>query len=200
MKEPIILADGTQVYEFEEVEPETTTQSMVEVPRHDEAVAEVTYKRRRLADLPVPKENMNFLSVVLSYHMLGISNRDISIVLGVSEKRIEAVLLTDAFINLQKELTKQLLERDGDQIRTMFVQGAKKAASVVTDLLDSNDDGIALSAAKDLLDRGGHRPADIVEHRHRVEGGLTINFIQKKNENKIIDAADFEVIDNGQSS
>jgi hypothetical protein len=34
-------------------------------------------------------------------------------------------------------------------------------------------------AAKDFLDRAGHRPADIVEHRHRMDGGLTIEIIRK---------------------
>jgi hypothetical protein len=31
----------------------------------------------------------------------------------------------------------------------------------------------------DVLDRAGHRPADVVEHRVRMEGALTIEFIEK---------------------
>ena len=53
----------------------------------------------------------------------------------------------------------------------------------------------ALDAAKDVLDRGGHRPVDIVEHINRMDGELRIVHI-KKDENAInnIQDATFEEV------
>ena len=53
----------------------------------------------------------------------------------------------------------------------------------------------ALEAAKDILDRGGHRPVDIVEHINRMDGELRIVHI-KKDESAIskIQDAEFEEI------
>jgi hypothetical protein len=36
-----------------------------------------------------------------------------------------------------------------------------------------------MSAARDILDRSGHRPADVVEHRHRMDGGLVIEVVRR---------------------
>ena len=37
----------------------------------------------------------------------------------------------------------------------------------------------ALAAAQDILDRGGHRPVDIVEHVNKMDGELRIVHITK---------------------
>jgi hypothetical protein len=45
-----------------------------------------------------------------------------------------------------------------------------------------------MAAAKDVLDRSGHRPSDVVEHRHRMDGGLVIEIVKR-------DGAQMPVID-----
>lgn len=188
--EPLKLADGTLIYpEGEEPEKE---QSLVEIPRHDEAVEDVTYRRRRLSELPETPDRMNVLSVILTYHILGVSNYDIATVLGISETRVERVLLSDTFIELQRHMADQILEKDADEIRSVFSRGAKKAARRVERIIEGEDDTLALSASKDFLDRAGHRPVDIVEHKHKLEGGLTINYVQKKDESRLIDVVDID--------
>ena len=37
----------------------------------------------------------------------------------------------------------------------------------------------ALAAAQDILDRGGHRPVDVVEHINKMDGELRIVHITK---------------------
>jgi hypothetical protein len=44
-----------------------------------------------------------------------------------------------------------------------------------------------MTAAKDVLDRAGQRPVDIIEHRHKMEGGLTIEYVDKKDDIPTID-------------
>ena len=180
--EPLILADGTVIYPASDEEEEKQA-PYVDVPRHDEAVKEVTKRRRRLNELPEVPQRMNLLAIILTYHLLGVSNEDIASVLEIPLQRVTDVLLTDAFVSLQQEIVKQILENDSDEIRTIFRRGAKKAAKTVEDLVDSSNAAIALAAAKDILDRDGHRPSDVVEHRHSLEGGLTIQYVQKKPEN-----------------
>jgi len=46
--------------------------------------------------------------------------------------------------------------------------------------MSESDAKNALKAAQDILDRAGHRPADIVMHQHKVEGGLKIEYISRK--------------------
>jgi hypothetical protein len=55
--------------------------------------------------------------------------------------------------------------------------------------LENNEVGLGtrLGVAKDVLDRAGHRPADIIEHRHKMEGGLTIEYVEKKDDIPTID-------------
>jgi hypothetical protein len=42
---------------------------------------------------------------------------------------------------------------------------------------------LAFKASQDILDRAGHRPADVIEHRHRMEDSLNI-VITKRDETK----------------
>ena len=55
------------------------------------------------------------------------------------------------------------------------------------DLLDSDSESTRGVAAKDVLDRAGQRPVDVVEHRHKMEGGLTIEYVEKKDDIPTID-------------
>jgi hypothetical protein len=44
-----------------------------------------------------------------------------------------------------------------------------------------------MAAARDILDRSGHRPSDVVEHRHRMDGGLVIEIVRRDAVLPIID-------------
>ena len=49
----------------------------------------------------------------------------------------------------------------------------------MVEALDAGSRTDRMSAARDILDRSGHRPADVVEHRHRVDGGLVIEYVKR---------------------
>ena len=69
----------------------------------------------------------------------------------------------------------------------MFADKSRNAATTVVGLLNSDNETTQLSAAKDILDRAGHRPVDVIEHRHKMEGGLTIEYVEKKDDIPTID-------------
>ena len=72
-------------------------------------------------------------------------------------------------------------------VRGMFVEKSRRAADVMFELLDSDSEATKGAAAKDVLDRAGQRPIDVIEHRHKMEGGLTIEYVEKKDDIPTID-------------
>jgi hypothetical protein len=53
------------------------------------------------------------------------------------------------------------------------------AAKKIINLAQSDAEVLAFKASQDVLDRAGHRPVDIVEHRHKMEDALNIVYIKK---------------------
>lgn len=151
----------------------------VAVPTNTEAVREVTRARRRIADLPDTPERMNIISCVASYYLFGLSDFEIAHALNVTEQQVGNIKTTDAFNKLIEAMTESIVEGGKDDVRMLIEQNARNAVQNIVTLMSSDDEKVAVVAAKDILDRAGHRPSDVVEHRHRIEGGLTIEYVRK---------------------
>ena len=186
--EPLILADGTKINPIDgSVVP---NEILVEVPNSTTMQREVVAARKRISDLPVPPHQMNTLSVILSYTMFGIDDEDISHCISVPADQIISIKQSDVYLDLQAQFIKTIAESDLSDVRSMFVQQSRNAANVMFSALDPEMGiGTRMSAAKDILDRAGQRPVDVVEHRHKMEGGLTIEYVVK-DENKAIPTID----------
>lgn len=172
----ITLADGTQI-------STTTGQRVlpghVVVPTNAEAVTEVTRVRRKLADLPDVPEKMNIVAAVCSYYMFGLDDWEIAHALGCTERQVQNIKLTEAFTDMMDMLQRNLIDGQAEGVRELLAKHASTAATTMVNELTSQNGQNRIVAAKDILDRAGHRPADIVEHRHKVEGGLTIEYVRK---------------------
>jgi hypothetical protein len=185
--EPLILADGTRI------DPEQGTvikdEILVAVPNTAEIKRDIIAAKRRLHDLPVPPKQMNTLSVILSYSLCGISDNDISTVLSLSSDQVVNIKQSDAYKEIQTIMVNNITESDSSSVRDMFVQHSQGAAQVMFDVMANPDVGVTtkMVAAKDVLDRAGQRPVDVVEHRHKMEGGLTIEYVEKKDDIPTID-------------
>lgn len=188
--EPLVLQDGTQIDPIDgTIVPDSP---VVEVPNTEDIQREIVATRRRMSDLPCAPERMNVISVVLAYSLFGISEEDLAVHLGVPIEQIRALKMSDAYAEIQTSLIEQIIKSDENDVRGLFVQESRSAAKKVFTLINSEDDGTALSASKDVLDRAGQRPVDVVEHRHRVEGGLTIRYLKREEEVPITpDLGDF---------
>jgi len=151
--------------------------------------------RRKIEDLPIKNSKMNTISVVLAYHLFGLSVKDISLITKLPEEQISSIIMLPAFDEMMKEVTKAIIEKDTDDVRNYISMQTKAAAKKVVDIMENGPVKYALDAAKDVLDRGGHRPVDIVEHINRMDGELRIVHI-KKDENAInnIQDATFEEV------
>jgi hypothetical protein len=185
--EPLVLADGTKINPING--KIVSDEPYVKVPNTEELKREITTARMRLSDLPAPPKQMNTISVILSYSLQGISDYDISMILSISEDAVFNIKKTDVYREVQANIIKSITESDLSDVRSLFVQKSRTAAQVMFDVLDDADVGVLtkMTAAKDVLDRAGQRPVDIIEHRHKMEGGLTIEYVDKKDDIPTID-------------
>lgn len=193
---PLVLADGTKI------DPSTgkamrdkKPSAFFEVPSPTKAQEIVAASRRSVSDMPVTPGQMNALSLVCFYTMWGLSVQDMAIQLNMSIDQIKRIKKLPEYIKLHDDIFKSVMETEANDVRGFFQQHAKNAAAKIVSLADE-EGALGFAASKDILDRAGHRPADVVEHRHRLDNSLQIEII-RKDENvssiPVIDA-DFEVI------
>ena len=180
--EPLVLADGTKINPLDG--KILKDDILVEVPNTREIQRDIVAARKRIADLPLPPEQMNTLSLVMAYTVFGLSDKDIGSILSISEDQINNIKMNDAYNELQGNLVQSIVHSDSTHVRDLFVLNSKTSAQLFVDTVNDSDMGIGtrLSAANNILDRAGHRPADIVEHRHKVEGGLRIEYVKKEDQ------------------
>jgi len=177
--EPLVLADGTKIDPKDGTVVVDSDYDLIEVPTMKQVQREYVMAQRRLSDLPVPPHKLNTISLVLCYSLLGISDKDIGVVLGLEEEQVGRVRMSDSFLEIREEVVQSVIESDQEAVRGMISQSGLIAATRMIETLNSEDESMRVSAAKDLLDRSGHRPADVIEHRHKLEGGLRIEYVTK---------------------
>lgn len=183
---PLVLADGTKINPVNgSVIKDRKYSEFVEIPAAKDAIAAVSKARRSVAELPVPGQQMNALSLVLFYTMFGLSDVDIALQLGsVSVPQVKKIKSLPEYAQLSDTMLKSVLEHEATDVRTHIAKHAMGAAQKIIDTMEE-DGAIGFAAAKDILDRAGHRPADVVEHKHKMEGGLKIEYIEKTDKNEI---------------
>lgn len=181
----LVLADGTRV--DAETGAVVAREVALETPHTNvtQKVNRIDGERRRIADLPDTPDRVNTIGIVLSYHMFGLTDDDIGAILGVPEGRITKLIASEPAQKMLERMLEFVREHDIDVIRKNLRRYENEAADAVGRLLRSDSESVVLAAAKDILDRGGHRPNDIVEHRHKVEGGLVIEVVKRDMMNEI---------------
>lgn len=191
--EPLILADGTKIDPSSGnviKDKKYARAGFIEIPNASEAVALVAKTRRAIAELPVPSQQMNVIGLVLFYSMWGLSDFDIANAIGgaLSSEQVRNIKKLPEYQSTSKDILSSVLEYEANDIRTFMQQNAKGAAQKVVNLMEE-EGALGFAAAKDILDRAGHRPADVVEHRHKLEDSLKIEFISKKSNEAIPEIA-----------
>lgn len=184
----ITLADGTKINTAngKKLRQESNLPpGYASVPTHAQAVRAVTATRMRIADLPVPPRQMNIISVILMYSMVGMLEHEIALATGITVDQVNQIRTSQAYNTMYNTVSKNIIEQDMDDVREVIKRHSIRAVEKVVEIMEESDDKNSLKAAQDVLDRAGHRPADIVQHMHNVNGGLKIEFIQKKNENAL---------------
>lgn len=182
----LTLADGTKIAQSGKVIKDKKYTQFVEVPKGSEAQAIVAKSRRSVAELPYQPGQMNVVSLVLFYSMWGLGVSDIAMQLGITSDQVKNIQSLEAYIELSEQIRKSVLEHEANDVRSLMQKHATGAAQKIIDLVEE-EGALGFAAAKDILDRAGHRPADVVEHRHKMEDVLRIEVVEKKAEPDIPD-------------
>ena len=173
---PLRLADGRVIYPDGRVEE---ANKFIEIPTAREAQQIIVNARRKLSDLPELPKTMNAIGVVLAYSLFGLEDTEIAIATGMSEDQVGRIKMHDAYTSMHDAVTRSILEAEATTVRDLFQQHSRAAAGVMIDAIRNGRRAERMVAAKDLLDRAGHRPSDVVEHRHRMDGGLVIEIVKR---------------------
>jgi hypothetical protein len=180
INEPLVLADGTKINPIDG----TIIEDLIEVPNHSQAVKLVTKTRRRIADLPDIPARMHVVGAVLSYRLFGLDDTEIALATGMTVEQVGRIIMSDAYTTLHTAVVDGISQNEAGSVRDLFSQGARKAAATVLKLAETPN-ALGFRAAKDVLDRSGMRPADVVEHRHRMDGELQIVHIRRDKQDEI---------------
>lgn len=153
--------------------------------------------KRKLSELVESPKTMNAISVIIAYSLFGLGDEDIASATGLDEVQILKLRKSDAYTSMRDAIVQSVMNAEQEHVRGIFQKNARKAATVLVDTLNSGTRPERLTVARDLLDRAGHRPSDVVEHRHRMDGGLTIEIIRRDSQDKspVIDMTLEEEID-----
>lgn len=181
---PLRLADGTLIYKNGKItppvmEPEVEAVSESEPSAEFDASRLVIAVQRRLRDLPENTKTMNGIAAVLGYTLFGLSDDDIAEAIGTTAERIQSIRSMPSYQLLRSDAITNVISAEQADVRELFVKHSRKAVNTVVEGMSAKRTSDRLKAAGDILDRSGFRPADVVEHRHRLEGGLTIEVIKK---------------------
>jgi hypothetical protein len=175
--EPLVLADGTKI------DPSTggairdaADNVWTEVPSPSSAQALVVRARRSVNELPMPPQQMNGVALVAFYTLFGLCDTDIALALDgkLTEDQVANIRKLSVYKDFMASAKTNLLETANEQVRDLLQQHALSAAKQVVQHAGSENDVLSFKASQDILDRAGHRPADIVEHRHKLEDALHI--------------------------
>jgi hypothetical protein len=178
---PLVAEDGTLV------QPSVPRMfSRVQVPTATEAQRLVTKTRRKLADLPALPKQLNSYSAVLVYTASGLSDTEIAVATGFTEEQINTLRQHEGYRTLEQMVLKAAREEAQSAVKSILVQGEQKAAERVVELVESEDEKIALAAAKDLLDRGGHKAKEEIDVRVDMMNTFRIEVVDRRNE-RVID-------------
>lgn len=179
--EPLVLADGTKIDPVSGSIIREIVSSFIEVPSNAEAQALIVKSRRSVAELPLPPSQLNAVALVSFYTLFGLPDREISLAVDgrLTTEQIKSIKELDAYKEFMVAAKANIVETATAQVRDVFERHAKQAANKIVQLAVEGEGVLAFKASQDILDRAGHRPADIVEHRHRMEDNLNIVITRK---------------------
>lgn len=175
--------EGT--FTHESLKADHATKKMM--PRRVPTAAEARTNRHiraRLHDMPGDPRKVTATSVVLALYMFGLPDQDIAEATGFSIPQVEILRTTDLFDELHAKLLANVRQAAQDQVRVVMEEASMNAAEVMTEALQSIDEKVRVAAAKDVLDRTGHRPADVVEHKHSFEDEMRVRIIRDTPDDK----------------
>lgn len=171
----LTLPDGTRVRSNGEIVNEE-----VKEPRAFQII-----RNRDIAELPA---DGRAFALLVSLELFGLSRGSIAEYLDKSLEQITSIMNSKEYIAFRDEVIDGALEVETGDVRKTFVAHSAKAAKKMVKLLDATNPEAQAFAMKEVLDRAGFRPVDIVEHRIKHENDLRIVYVEDTKPKQTIDA------------
>lgn len=135
-------------------------------------------KRRYLDDLPLPGDQSRAIAIIAAYSVFGLNVADIAYVARTTVDVVNEVKNTRAFADFIDAMLSNVREHDKDKVRKRVDDTALRAVEKVAQLVGSEDEKVALSASKDILDR---HSGVATSGNGAATGGLVIRVIDDRN-------------------
>ena len=137
--------------------------------------------RRSIIDLPADSKAVTTAGVVWLYFNLGINDAEIAEATGLKLSQVDMIKGLQLFGQLDSLLKENMAAMEADDVQKRIDRMSGKALDKLEDLVDDEDTRPATKSRilMNMLDRGGFSPKQVLEHRHSLEGGLTIRHIRE---------------------
>lgn len=186
----ITLADGTVIDTKTGRQANLPVPSVEDIPVDDTADIDLTpadekigRQRRpignhvKLIELGSTPKLIVPTAVVLTLTLTGIADSEICVLLSITPTQLARIRGLDVYDDMRSRMIGKLRDSDKDQIRQKLYNTAETAAKRLSSLVDSRDEKIQLAAANSILDRTGHKAADILEVRHSFDNEMRVRII-----------------------
>jgi hypothetical protein len=137
--------------------------------------------RTPIAELPADPRAITTVGVVWLYFSLGLSDFDISDATGLTLSQVDSIKGLSLFETIGDRVGHNLTLLGQEDIRSRIEGYATKSLDTLNAALDDDDveAAVKVRVAQDLLDRAGHSAKQIIEHNHKLEGGLVIRHVRE---------------------
>ena len=174
----LVLGDGRQVLANGKVIDPNAAEKKAniatigrEISSGREAVRTLERIHRKLGDLPELPVKMNPIAAIITYTAIGLSNEDIATSLGATPEQIATIKDSEAYKQIEQMFDQTVFESERRNAKHIFARAAEKAALTMVSLVDSADENIALTAARDVSKING---INTEEETDRRPGALKI--------------------------
>ena len=135
--------------------------------------------RRSIVDLTLGPQQMAVINNVLVYTLWGLPDDEIAIQCNCTTHQVRVVRDLDEYSRMYNALVDGLKASFASTVDGIFTTAAPAAARTLVRRTKDKSKDIQMAAIGSILDRAGHRPVDRVEHRHTMEGSLTVRVIKQ---------------------
>jgi len=155
--------------------------------------------RRGLVDLPADHRAVTTVGIVWLYHTMGVTDAETAEATGLRISQVEMMKQMQLFMQLDDLVKSNLAILAHSDVQKRIDGAAGDALDALEDMLSDADVKPATRARilMNMLDRGGFAPKQILEHKHSLEGGLTIRHIKDVARPKDMPLINVKEINNG---
>lgn len=177
----LTLPDGTMILaNGKAIKPKEVESDVAKVGREissgRNAVRTLERMHRKLGDLPDLPNKMNPIAAIITYSAVGLHDQDIAQALGASVEQIAIIKDSEAYKQLESMFDQTVFEDERRNAKHIVSRASSTAASKMVELVDSNDENIALTASRDVLKLSG---ITTEEESSKRQGALKIVITRK---------------------